>query len=130
MQPTTFSTIKPVFLKQKDIPEAEKNRPSVLDICLAGERVAGRGSIFGAQEIRGLWRIYPALSTARNDLLIKGIRIRDTVLQVSGENPFILKDGTGAEKPSTKVWVDHIPLSVADTEIEHALKKIGYELRS
>ena len=127
---STLSTVRPVFLKQTDIPDAENNRPTVLELCLAGERVTGQGSILGAQAIRGLWRLYPATAAARNDLLVKGIRLRDTSIQVSNDNPFILRDGSGAEKPSTKVWVDNIPLSVADTEVEHSLTKIGCELRS
>ncbi|KAK7087358.1 hypothetical protein V1264_021422 [Littorina saxatilis] len=44
------------------------------------ERTAGRGSITGAQDIRGLWRIYPTTQAARNELLIKE-RIRKETRQ-------------------------------------------------
>jgi len=124
------STIPPVFLKLRDIPDSTTNRPSVLEMCLAAEKVSGRGSIVGAQDIRGLWRIYPANKEARATLLVKGIVVRDTTLQVAGSNPFVLHDNTGEEKPTTKVWVDSIPISVANSEVEHALKKVGCELRS
>ena len=45
-------------------------------------------------------------------------------------NPFVLRDDTEEEKPSTKVCVDDLPISVADSEIEFALNKLGVELRS
>ena len=41
-----------------------------------------------------------------------------------------MRDDSGQEKPSTKVFIDNIPISFADSEIEHALQKIGCELRS
>lgn len=126
----TFSTVQPVFLKQNSIPDCVINRPSVLEMCLAAERTSGQGSILGAQEIRGLWRIYPATREARTELLVKGLRLRNTSLQVSNSNPFILRDDTGEEKPTTKLWIDNIPISVAESEIEHVLVKVGCELRS
>ena len=126
----SFSTITPVFLRQRDIPDSANTRPTVLEMCLAAERVAGHGSILGAQDIRGLWRIYPSTKEARAELLVKGMRVRETVLQVSNTNPFILRDDTGEEKPTTKVWIDNVPISVANSEIEHSLTKIGCQLRS
>lgn len=112
------------------IPDHEDKRPTVLEICLAAERVAGQGSVIGAQNIRSLWRIYPANKEARSELLVKGIRLRDAVLQVSNTNPFILRSETGEEKPATKLWIDNIPISVAESEIQHSLRKIGCEFRS
>lgn len=124
----SVSSVEPVFLKNRDIPDSE-NRISGLDLCLAGEQSSGRGSIVGAQDIRGLWRIYPATRQARNDLLTKGMTVRNCCLQVAGTNPFILKDA-GYEKPATKVWVSDLPISVASNEIENSLSQIGCELRS
>ena len=37
---------------------------------------------------------------------------------------------TGEEKPETKVWIDNVPISVADSEIEEALVKVRCQLRS
>ena len=120
---------KPVFIKIRDVPDNETNRLSVLEMCIAAEKVAGAGSILGAQTIRGLWRVYPTTSEGRTELLVKGIRLRGTVIQVSNTNPFVLHD-KGEEKPTTKLWIDNIPLSVAESEIEHSLVKIGCEIRS
>ena len=120
----------PVFLKEKDIPNATNERPSVLEICLAAEKTAGSGSMLGAQSIRGLWRLYPASHEARNHLLVKGIALRNVRLQVADKKPFILRSETGEEKETTKVWIDNLPISVADSEVEHSLSKVGCELRS
>ena len=47
-----------------------------LEICLAAEKVSGTETILGAQEIRGLWRVYPLTRTARNKLLIENLTLR------------------------------------------------------
>lgn len=122
--------VNPVFVKTGDIPESVKKQPSVLEICLAGEKTAGQGSVVGAQQINGLWRIYPATQEARQMLLMQGLKVRGVVVQLKNTNPYILKDGSGEEKPATKVWIDNIPISVADSEIEHSLAKVGCDLRS
>jgi len=122
--------VLPVFIKSKDVPRSGDRRPTVLEVCLAAERTSGSGSVLGAQEIHGLWRIYPATKAARTQLLIEGVTLRQTSLSLFDNNPFILKDSSGEEKPSTKLWIDDIPISSADSEIELALKKMGCELRS
>eukprot|EP00745_Piridium_sociabile_P016071 TRINITY_DN23897_c0_g2_i3.p1 TRINITY_DN23897_c0_g2~~TRINITY_DN23897_c0_g2_i3.p1 ORF type:complete len:111 (-),score=10.63 TRINITY_DN23897_c0_g2_i3:70-402(-) len=99
-------------------------------MCLAAERSAGPGSIIGAQLIGGLWRLYPVTKEARSALLVQGVRVRGISLQVNNMNPFILRGDSGEEKPSTKVWIDHVPISVADSELEQSLLKAGCELRS
>lgn len=129
-RPTTaVSSALPVFIKNRDIPNSDVNRPNCLELCLAAERVAGRDSIVGAQDIKGLWRIYPATKEARSTLLIKGMVMRDVSVQLCETNPFSIR-ADGIEKPSTKVYIDGIPISVADSEIEHSLLKLGCELRS
>eukprot|EP00745_Piridium_sociabile_P038879 TRINITY_DN71553_c0_g1_i1.p1 TRINITY_DN71553_c0_g1~~TRINITY_DN71553_c0_g1_i1.p1 ORF type:complete len:124 (-),score=8.24 TRINITY_DN71553_c0_g1_i1:120-455(-) len=102
----TFSTVNPVLVKSNNIPDYEHNRLSVLDICLAAEKISGQGSILGAQNIRGLWRIYPTTKEGRTELLIKGIMLRGIVIQTSNTNPFTLRDDSGEEKPTTKLWID------------------------
>ena len=122
-----MSAVLPVFLKN---PNPAENRISGLEIYLAAERTAGQGSIKGAQDIRGLWRIYPTTREARNELLIKGMSVRGSALQVATTNPFLLRDKSGEESPTTKVWIADVPISVANSEIEHSLVKTGCELRS
>ena len=122
--------VPPVFVREDDIPEGLEY-PTVLDICLAVERSVGTNTIVGSQRLSGLWRIYPTTIDARNAILIRGFSFRGTKLKVSDINPNIMKDSTnGEEVPATKVWVDGVPLSVSDAEIENALVKIGCEIRS
>lgn len=120
-----------VFIRNSQIPKATEKFPTCLEVCCAIERSLGQGTIIGAQQIRGLWRIYPASSSARNKLLLEGFSIRQVSLNVVSQNPFVLRDSnSGVEKPSTKLWIDDVPISVADSEIEFTLKKLGCELRS
>ena len=125
------TSVLPVFFKSKDLPDAFSDRPaSVLEICLAAERTAGSGSTIGAQLIGGLWRLYPATKEARSVLLVQGLRLRGVLVQVQNSNPFVIRGDSGEERVTTKVWVDNVPISVADKEIEHSLLKSGCELRS
>merc|ERR1712243_347851 len=102
-----------MFLKDRNIPDGVRHRPSVIELCVAGEKVAGTGSIIGAQQIGGLWRIYPSTKEARTKLLLRGLTVRGAVLQLSATNSFILRDKSNEEEPSTKVWIDNLPISVA-----------------
>ena len=129
-QVTPEPGVKPVFIKARSVPDAENRTVSVVEMCVAAEATAGKGSIKGAQQIHGLWRIHPANSEARKDLLIKGLNLRQTVIQVADINPFIIKNKTGEEKETTKVTIQDVPISVADSEIEDSLIKAGCELRS
>ena len=122
--------VPPVFVRETDIPDGD-SYPTVLEVCLAVEQSIGRNTVAGSQRLAGLWRIYATSIQARNDMLIQGFAIRGTLLKVCDINPNILRDSTtGEEKPATKVWIDQVPLSVADSEIENSLKKIGCEIRS
>ena len=125
-------SILPVFLKKRDVSEVESEGNAVrgLEICLAAERSAGKETIDAAQDVEGLWRIHPLNKVARNNLLIKGIVIRDTLFQISDTNPYLLRGGTGMVKPATRLSILNVPMSVANSEIEHALAKIGVEFRS
>lgn len=127
---STQEPVLPVFIRNNDIARTALNPATVLEVCLAAERISGRGSIIGAQDIRGLWRIYPANRDSRNTLLIQGIALRGMTIKVCATNPYTLRDNAGEETPSTKVWIDDIPISVADSEIEFSLVKLGCELRS
>ena len=64
-------------------------------------------TILGAQEIRGLWRVYPLARTSRNVLLIDGITFRQQTVQVHDKNPFILRGGSGEEIPAQSMDLRH-----------------------
>ena len=101
---------------------------SGLHICRACEEVAGSGSVAGAQRLYGLWRIYPATQEARDTLLMKGVTIDKLYIPIVGVNPMVAKGAH--DSPVTKVIIGNIPLSVANDEIEKALKGIGVKMRS
>ena len=127
---TTTATVEPVFLLRRELPPDSGSRFDTLEICLAAERVSGSETILGAQEIRGLWRLYPLSRKARNDLLINGLTLRQKTVLVHDKNPFILKGGDGQEIPVTKVWISDIPISVDGKDIETALVRLGCTLSS
>ena len=117
--------VEPVFLLRRDLPANDSVKYDTLEICLAAEKV-----ILGAQEIRGLWRVYPLTRTARNKLLIENLTLRQKTVQVYDKNPFIVRGGSGEEVPVTKVWISDIPISVDGKDIETALVRLGCVLRS
>ena len=101
-----------------------------LEICLAAKKVSRTETILGAQEIRGLWRVYPLTRTARNKLLIDNLTLRQKTVEMYGKNPFIVRGGSGEEVPATKVWISDIPISVGGKDIETALVRLGCVLKS
>ena len=121
---------EPVFVTTRALPSRHVS-PDTIDLCTAAERTTGRGTIRGAQRIRGLWRIYPKKSEARQKLLLEGMGPWGVQISLLDKNPFIIRDQNGEdEKPATKVWVSNVPISCEDKQIETALTKIGCELRS
>jgi len=126
----TASSVEPVFIRQKDLPQVNNQRFDTLDFCLAAERVTGPETILGAQSIRGLWRIYPLTNQARDKLLIDGLSLGGRTIQVHNKNPFILRGQGGAEIPSTKLWLSDIPISISNEDIESALIRLGVTARS
>lgn len=121
--------VEPVFVLNRELPPRKDGRYDTLEICLAAEQVSGLETILGAQEIRGLWRIYPLTHQARDTLLLSGIPLRNCTVQAHAVNPFILRDG-GNEVHATKVWISDVPISVDGRDIETALVRLGCVLRS
>ena len=80
------SHVELMFLLRRSLPQLATSRSdaatgstariTALDICLAAEETSGRETITGAQDIRGLWRTYPANRSARDKLLMEGISLR------------------------------------------------------
>lgn len=124
--------VEPVFLLRRDLPfnqqTPQEKTYNALEVCLSAEKVSGRETITGAQEIRGLWRVYPIDREARTKLLLEGMTVRGHTLTVYDKNPFILSGGR--ESPATKVWIGDIPISVDNTDIETALVRLGCTMRS
>ena len=120
----------PVFLFKKDIVNGREKFATTFEICQAVEATSGQGSIVGAQPNGGLWKIYPKSREVRQELLIRGFNLRNTHVIVHGSNPYKIKDDNGQVIPTTKVWIDDIPISVAASEIEFSMMRLGCEIRS
>jgi hypothetical protein len=135
MATAAFATVEPIFIRRKDLPPTSDSdtKYNILDMCLAAERVTGRETILGAQEIHGLWRIYPATTEARGKLLVQGLTVRGIHMTVHGRNPYLTRampGSSGIDIPSTKLWISDVPLSIADEDIESAVEKLGVVARS
>ena len=50
---SSHTTVHPVFIKMKDIPDSESNWPSVLEVCLTTEREreTGQDTVLGAGSV-------------------------------------------------------------------------------
>ena len=121
-------TCEAVFILKRDIPIGVD--PSVLDICYAAEKVSGPETIVGAQQIRGLWRIYPTAREHRTKLILNGIDLAGIHLTILARNPYIVNDDDGSEIPVTKLWISDIPISVANDDIETMLGRFDVKFRS
>ena len=111
--------------------DSDLNPIDGLQLCIAGERVSGRGTIIGAQKMGKIFRIYPKTNSAREALIIHGIEYNSTHLTVLTNNPFI---DTG--RTSVRAIIGNVPLSVSNTEIldsfsaiegDHSRSKLYYE---
>ena len=128
MADTDSQQCEPVFVTARALLSLHV-LPDTIGMCRAAENTSGRGSIRGAQRIRGLWRIYPRRQEARDKLLLGGMNLWGTQVSLLPKNPFTLQDQNSV-KPATKLWMGNVPLSVDDNVIETALKKLGCEMRS
>ena len=81
--------VEPVFLLRRHLPFGEGPRYDTLELCLAAERESGLETVLGAQEIRGLWRVYPLTRTAEDQW----------------EDPQSAIADTQSEQPSQRVTV-------------------------
>ena len=119
---------EPLFVTARSLPYFD-SPPDTIDMCAAAEAVTGRGTMRGAQRIKGLWRLCPRQSQFRDKLLMEGMVMKGIRIQLVDKNPFLI-EGSEEERPATKVIIGNIPLSCDNNEIEIALKKLGVETRS
>ena len=85
-------------------------------------KIVGKSLVDGAQNIRGVWRIYLSDRPARLNLCVKRqINIKGVSVPVFDKNPSITKQLSPDEKRE-KITIRDIPPSVASQEIEQYLK--------
>ena len=106
--------------------DSDSNPIDGLQLCIACERVSGKGTIVGAQKMGKIFRIYPKTSSAREALIIHGIEYNSTHLSVLTNNPFI-----DSGRTSVRAIIGNVPLSVSNTEICDSFSAIeGVQTRS
>ena len=96
-----------------------------LEMCLVAERLSGSETVLGAQDIRGLWKIYPLTSQAHAQLLTDGLPLQGHSVRVYDKNSSTLS-GQDTETPVTKLRILDIPISCADADLESATVRLGH----
>ncbi len=109
--------VKPVYAFTKHLP----SDISITELCSRCEAVSGPGSIDGAYDSSGLWRIYPLSEVARAKLLANGVEIRKKTVLLESENPF-------GEKEGTRLTVSNLPFSYSNETIERNLTSMGVKV--
>ena len=116
---------KPVFMRQSDIPNAERNQPTGEEIYLTLSKVTSPDTIIGIQKVGGLWRLYIKDRESRLPLLSQGLRLRGVNVPIFDTNPF-LRDNS---ENLLRVTIKDVPLSVSDEVISQELERRKCKLR-
>jgi ribA/ribD-fused uncharacterized protein len=121
----------PLYFKQRDIfaqDLRDENKITAYEVCMSAARVIPNHDIEGAQQIRGLWKIYTKSPQARAHLLTEGFTIRKQTVILHNENPFQYRN---TDRPTEKVTIQDIPLNVPNSEIENLIQSFnGVQLAS
>ena len=118
-------SVLPLYIKAELVPE----KFNVVEICVACERVTGKGSIDGATLVNRLWRVLPFNEVSRAKLLSEGIKLAGSHIIFEGKNPFLHPSGEG-ETQTTKLIVKNLPFSYSQEAVERNLVSAGFKIRS
>ena len=120
------TTNEPVYIKASHVPKSKTS----YDMCEALEHSMGKGSILCSQVYGGLWEITLNHARARVKLLARGAVLWGQSVPTYDKNPFLHWDEDGNEIPTTKLFIENLPFSVRNDDIEVALKGLGVEMFS
>ena len=127
----TARGIHPVFVKHSDMGLDMNHQLREFDLCKELWKVIRREELEGVQRVRGLWRIYINVETARVKLLSEGFSFNGLSIRLYDENPFRqsqeIKDRSIR---TTKVIISNLPLSIANEEVETMLVRLGCKLET
>ena len=133
-QLVTLESVKPVFIKDKDIGD---DTITAISICNAVTRVVGTSKLEGVQKIGNIWRVYLKDMSTRLELTVKEqIVINGKAVPVYDQNPnHITFKGLSSKNANhrsnnDKLTVKNLPLSVSNQEIENLLKEKNVTLVS
>ena len=117
---------EPVFFRQSDYDANCESRSdtalTTYDVCMSVAKIVGKSLIDGAQNIRGVWRIYLTDRPARLNLCVRRhINIKGASVPVYDKNPMITKQ-LSPDGKREKITMKDISLSFASVEIEQYFK--------
>lgn len=128
---TEGEALAPVFMKHGDLGLSKTDQISGYSLCKELEKVIDRKDIDGIQRIGGLWRLYIKSEEAKIKLLGEGFSFNGLTVQLSSENPFLERDRQEEKKKrGVKLYVQNLPLSVSNSDIEAMLEKLGAKMIS
>ena len=110
---------KPIFLKNKDIPECYGKNVYADELFKCLLHVVPSSEIKGIQRIGGLWRLYIADKNVRIKLITNGLNIRSANVCVYDLNPFL----PNGREDTLRLVVKDIPLSVHESVITDELER-------
>ena len=135
MSSDSVNTIDPVFCKHIDIPNHIVNPPKPIELCKAAAAVVGPRLIDGAQQIRGLWKIYPFTVPAKVDLVANGITMRGRHIEIKETNPFktyqaptSTRRAQNKSHMSERITIKDVCLSVDNNDLVDSMKAIRPDL--
>ena len=115
---------KPVFIRHRDIQNAENNTPTGEEIYVSLSKKVHSKLIVGVQKVRGLWRIYIDSKEARVALISEGVMLRGVKTNVHDKNPY-LNENEGL----MRLTIKDVPLSVNDELIVSELEGRKHKVR-
>lgn len=128
---TSSRGIHPVFVKHGDLGLSMNQQLKEYDMCKEICKVVNRDDLEGIQRVRGLWRIYLNTAESRLKLLVMGFSIRGISVPIYDQNPFRpIDENNDPLQKTIKVTVSNLPLSLANTEIEIMLERLGCKMES
>ena len=104
---------KPVFIKDREVTLSNDNLVTSQEMYKAVVNSISATKVQGIQKIGGLWRLYISDRTSRLNLIISGLNIRNSCVNVFDLNPFL----PATNENLTRVLIKDIPLSVHDVNI-------------
>ena len=105
---------KPLFIRARDLPV---DNITVHELCTACEKGTGKNSVYGAQLINRLWRVFCQTGEARTK-------------NPYDKNPYKAMDGDGGQVSTTKLIISDLPMYMPEAEVEEALLRINVDIRS
>ncbi len=138
MMEDQLSGVRPVFFMQRELEQAYRatggdDRMPILttyEVCTEVSRLTGDGSVDGAQNIRGTWRIYLKENVARMRLVVrKSMMLRNVKVTLFDQNPTVVKQQSPDELRE-KITVKDIPLSYSGEEIQRYLSERGVVMKT